>query len=232
MASQMQHLTKCLIALLIAIPQPVSGFIPTEQPSTSATSFDSSSEAPDMENIKSELLELGVDIDEADALIEKLKEGFPWYSMTKDTPLREEPIYGSSTGMKLTYADGSVAIVTVESPKPVHSDNASSLGLQGCTEKHSSGIKYATNCEVAYNGVSFRYGFKADYSYGPSSASIKARPGTQYGYVVGGSWSFEGITSTSRTVRGNFSLTFGPYLGKSFWVQGNVNNNGAWTTYG
>lgn len=197
-------------------------------PATAASQAPPPYTSQEIAQMDAEMAELGVDESTRDRLLDDLSVGVLWDSMRSEQPVSQiESNTHSAKRTISTYADGSVSATVSQNPRPASSQLRS---LPGCTERFSGGVKYATNCEVAFRGVSFSYGFKVNYSYSRTLSSMSAVAGSHHGHVVAGTWGFDGYTKTNRSVRGNFIITFGALLAKTFKIQGNVNSGGAWIT--
>ncbi len=79
-------------------------------------------------------------------------------------PIREDEIEANGKLVRtLTFQDGSVAIATSESSSPEISPRAS--GISQCRSyNYNSGWVRHDNCLVMYDGISFKYSFRASYS--------------------------------------------------------------------
>jgi len=197
-------------------------------PAAAATQALVSYTQQDIAQMDAEMTDLGVDEVTRDRLLDDLRAGRLWDSMQSARPVSQVESNTHSTKRTIhTYADGSVSATVTQNPRPASPQLRS---LPGCTERFSGGVKYATNCDVAFRGVSFSYGFKVNYSYSRTLSSMSAVAGSHHGHVVAGTWGFDGYTKTNRSVRGNFIITFGALLAKTFKIQGNVNSGGAWIT--
>lgn len=181
----------------------------------------------------------GVQAETQAALLNKIRNGESWDSMAGSTPVSTE-VFTTARELRevRTFADGSIAVTTMERPSATTS-GVTPMSVGGCTMGGVGTVsRTMKGCEVQHNLGLIKMGFYADYKYTYSSlgdpwvkaASIQ-RVYNPTALVVGGSFAelAVGITRTTAATglparaRVNMIATvIGQFVSKSCWVQLNV----------
>lgn len=190
------------------------------------------------------LAENGVDAAVIDDLISKFEAGQPWDSRSGVEPVETSvTLVGGAERTVARYADGSVAVTSVQKPSAVRDAGAATpLGVSECYYAKVGSTEYFDNCLVDFWDGIVAMSFRADYiarDDGNDSITSAYAPS----YFIGGASSVDqtefAVTRPDESVSGapataRLSVKAFPMslpIPFTFWVQLNVGYGGAYMTY-
>ena len=128
---------------------------------------------------------VGISSDVQDRLIEKVLSGAALDADTEATPVSSETT--KVDGFEKTrnvYADGSVAIGSVETPQEESGGGFSTKSIRDCSHRvDRAGTNIYTGCEIAWDAATWSVSWTADYDYNVNGSAITSAKGVHFGGV-------------------------------------------------
>ncbi|MGK3708875.1 hypothetical protein [Arthrobacter sp. IK3] len=235
---------KCSVALAAALGLAASAAPAVAAPaSVPAEATPAAGSAAAMaQDARTFLAEYGVDQPTIDALIASFEAGQTWDSLSGAEPVSTEAI--SEAGADKTvarYADGSVAVTSIQKPAAVQGGVAPQ-GVSDCKYARIGAEEHYDDCLVDFWAGLIYMGFRADYiARDNTTDSITAAYSPDY--IMGGATSADetyfGVSRPDETVSGApatarlsvQAFPAGVPIPFQFWVQLNVGYGGAYMTY-
>ncbi|MBB5844911.1 hypothetical protein HD599_003234 [Conyzicola lurida] len=147
----------------------------------------------------------GVDEDVAASLVAKFNSGELLDSMKADSvPVDIATVTTADEEITTsTFADGSVSVVALETPKPA---DPNARGIGTCSSITSgTGYTNYTNCDIWGSNAYLELHFRADYTRSGGTNGSIARVGSPYQYATGGT-----ATTPQLSITRSFSSAAGP----------------------